>query len=195
MATETHEKRVVSREAIPARARIDIEYEEFKIMASDFANGGYAYGPELLHRMETGMGVSYNYGHMLLIMETLLKQSNSSEYADVVKYHLQSLQNKIDGENREKHKKLLQQVMTLSKAQGIEVKDPTELTFWTLILGLLALPFVTLYEVVSWLIKISGKILVWGIILTVTILAYSFLGFKGAMVAFVIMGCIFLNKI
>jgi len=70
MATETHEKRVVSRDEIPARARMDIEYEEFKVMAREFTDGRYSYGPELLHRMETGMGVSYDYRHMLRIIDT-----------------------------------------------------------------------------------------------------------------------------
>jgi len=195
MATETHEKRVVSRDEIPARARMDIEYEEFKVMAREFTDGRYSYGPELLHRMETGMGVSYDYRHMLRIIDTLLKQPNSYEYTDAIKYHLQSLQNRIDEDNRKKYKELLSQVMSLSKKKGIEVKDPTELTFWSIILGLIALPFVTLYEVFSWLIKISGKIIVWGIILAVAFVAYSFLGIKGAIAAFILMGCVFINKI
>lgn len=195
MATVTHDKRVVSRDAIPAKARINIEYEEFKVMARDFADGRYSCGPELLHRMETGMGVSYDYRNVLLIIDTLLRQPNSYEYIDVVKYHLQSLQNKIDEDNRKKHKALLAQVMSLSQKKGIDVKDPSRLTFWTLILGLIALPFVMVYEGFSWLMKVSGKIIVWGIILAITFVAFLILGFKGAIVAFILMGCVFSNRI
>lgn len=191
MAMETHEKREVTRESIPARVIADIEFKEFKVLAKDFDSGNFSCGPDMLHRMETGMGVSYNPQIMLTVMEILLKEPKSYGYTEIVKYHLQSLQYRVNEEQREKNKVQLAKVMDLAQKEGIYVKDPSAPILWKLICWLVMLPFVTIYKLISWIIKVCGKIIVWGITVVVVLIAFGYFGFTGAVVALIFMLGIF----
>jgi len=139
LGAETRETVAVSRDAVPPKIRDKIEFQEFQSNHRAFRNGYIEYGPDLLYRMENEMGVVYDCGIMLSIMEVLLVKSVANEYDEVIVYYLQALQDRITSEDRSKNIDQLKRVMGLAEAKGLEIKDPTQTTFFGCLTSLVIL--------------------------------------------------------